>query len=81
VRSLAVLLVLSALVLSGCGGGEEDEAAAPPAETTTGAAPTAPPNADRPAAPPIAGTTLDGKALALADFRGRPVLVNVWSSW
>jgi len=37
--------------------------------------------ASRPAAPPIAGTTLDGKRLALADLRGKPVLINVWSSW
>lgn len=29
-------------------------------------------------APPFAGTTLDSDALALADFRGRPVIVNFW---
>jgi cytochrome c biogenesis protein CcmG/thiol:disulfide interchange protein DsbE len=32
---------------------------------------------DRPA-PAFAGTTLDGDALALADLRGRPVIVNFW---
>jgi hypothetical protein len=32
-------------------------------------------------APPIAGTTLDGKRLALGDLRGKPVVINVWSSW
>jgi hypothetical protein len=31
--------------------------------------------------PPIAGITLDGKRLALADLRGKPVVINVWSSW
>lgn len=62
-----VVLVLGALALAGCGGGEQ---AAPPA-TTSQAKP----------APAIAGTTLDGKRISLADFRGRPVLVNVWSSW
>jgi hypothetical protein len=31
--------------------------------------------------PPIAGTTLDGKRLALTDLRGKPVVINVWSSW
>ena len=36
--------------------------------------------ATRPA-PPIAGTTLDGKRLALGDLRGKPVVINVWSSW
>lgn len=30
---------------------------------------------------PVAGTTLDGEQLSLVDFRGRPVFVNVWSSW
>ena len=30
------------------------------------------------AAPAFSGTTLDGAALALADFRGRPVIVNFW---
>ena len=39
---------------------------------------------DAPAAkprPPIAGATLDGKRLSLADLRGKPVVINVWSSW
>ena len=29
----------------------------------------------------IAGESLDGEALSLADFRGKRVLLNVWSSW
>jgi cytochrome c biogenesis protein CcmG, thiol:disulfide interchange protein DsbE len=29
-------------------------------------------------APDFAGTTLDGAALDLADYRGRPVIVNFW---
>jgi thiol-disulfide isomerase/thioredoxin len=37
--------------------------------------------ADRVAAPPIAGETLDGDALALADFAGQLVVLNVWGSW
>lgn len=32
-------------------------------------------------APRIEDPTLDGKRLNLALFRGRPVVVNVWSSW
>jgi len=27
------------------------------------------------------GETLDGERVSLADFRGKPVFVNVWASW
>lgn len=37
--------------------------------------------AQRPKAPPISGKTLAGKKLSLAKFRGKPVMINVWSSW
>jgi cytochrome oxidase Cu insertion factor (SCO1/SenC/PrrC family) len=74
-RALGFLLALCALVV-GCGGGSQMEEAAPPAETT-------PPveAAKRPPAPPIEGVSLDGERISLADFRGKPVFVNVWSSW
>jgi thiol-disulfide isomerase/thioredoxin len=29
----------------------------------------------------LAGTTLDGKKLALSDYRGKIVVVNIWGSW
>jgi cytochrome c biogenesis protein CcmG/thiol:disulfide interchange protein DsbE len=32
-------------------------------------------------APALRGTTLDGTAFDLADWRGSPVLVNLWGSW
>ena len=32
-------------------------------------------------APAVAGETLEGAALALADMAGRPVVVNFWASW
>jgi hypothetical protein len=37
--------------------------------------------ATRPKAPPIAGKTLAGTKVTLAQFRGKPVFINVWSSW
>jgi cytochrome oxidase Cu insertion factor (SCO1/SenC/PrrC family) len=76
-RTLAVIAALFALVAAGCGGESGDEAA-PPAPTET-----APPAdaSSRPQAAAIEGTTLDGEPISLADFRGRAVLVNVWSSW
>ncbi|MFN0152784.1 MAG: TlpA family protein disulfide reductase [Gaiella sp.] len=37
--------------------------------------------AERPPAPKISGITLEGKRISLAQFKGRPVMLNVWSSW
>jgi len=37
--------------------------------------------AARPKAPRVVGLTLEGKRLSLAQFRGKPVFINVWSSW
>jgi hypothetical protein len=37
--------------------------------------------AERQKAPPLTGVTLEGKRISLAQFKGRPVLINVWSSW
>ena len=75
-RVAAALLIL--LVTAGCGGSREE--AAPPQQTTT-VAESPMPDSNREAAPPLAGESLRGDAIALGDFRGRPVLINVWSSW
>lgn len=32
-------------------------------------------------APTLAGKTIDGERVALSDFRGQVVLVNVWATW
>lgn len=32
-------------------------------------------------APPLSGTSLEGRTVSLADFRGKPVIVNFWASW
>lgn len=37
--------------------------------------------ADRDDTPDIAGTTLDGKQVDVADYRGKVVVLNVWASW
>ncbi|MGP4003802.1 TlpA family protein disulfide reductase [Streptomyces sp. 8N706] len=37
--------------------------------------------ADRQPLPGISGTTLDGKKLDLADYKGKILVVNVWGSW
>lgn len=79
VRTLVgLLLALAAgLTLAACGSSTDE--AAPTTRTST--IETQPADPSREQAPAIEGETLDGTANALADFRGRPVLVNVWSSW
>ena len=37
--------------------------------------------ADRKLPGTVAGTTLDGDKVSLADYRGKVVVVNVWGSW
>jgi hypothetical protein len=34
-----------------------------------------------PQAPDVEGVTIDGERVSLADYRGRPVFVNVWAAW
>jgi hypothetical protein len=75
-RVAVALLVL--LVAAGCGGSQED---ATPAQRTTTVAESPMRGSDREAAPPLSGESLSGEAIALGDFRGRPLLINVWSSW
>jgi peroxiredoxin len=36
---------------------------------------------DRPVAPAFDLAGLDGKRIALKDFRGKPVIVNFWATW
>jgi hypothetical protein len=66
-----VLLLVALWTVTACGGGGSGEQAG-----TAGA------TEERPAAAvELEGETLDGERLSLADFRGKPVFVNVWASW
>jgi hypothetical protein len=78
-RTAIALLVAFVAMLVGCGGGSGggSEAASPP--VASGDAPA--PRQAREKAPEIRGEALDGSSVTLSDFRGRAVLVNVWSSW
>jgi ABC-type glycerol-3-phosphate transport system substrate-binding protein len=94
-RLVVLALALTALAASACGGGEDQSAPAPATTTapvtTTAPAPTTAPHTTAPAteagaprgkaAPDIAGRTLDGDPISLADYRGKKVIVHAWSSW
>jgi ABC-type Fe3+-hydroxamate transport system substrate-binding protein len=72
------LALLVAVIAAGCG--SSDEQAASPQPTTTNSE-TVPSTPTRDAAPPLSGESLAGEPITLGDFRGRPVMINVWSSW
>lgn len=81
--SLRVLLLAvalpSALVLAGCSNdvgssGNQGYVAGKGIITSVKAA-------DRKQSGEVAGRTLDGQQVSLADFRGKVVVVNVWGSW
>jgi hypothetical protein len=74
-----VVALLALVVAAGCG--SSDEPTASPQPPTTTVAESAARESTREPAPPLSGKSLAGEPIALGDFRGRPVLVNVWSSW
>lgn len=80
VSPLVTLVPLVAVLLAGCGGsGSTSQAELEEMETTPVVG--APATPTREPAPAIEGTTLEGERISLKSLRGRPVFVNVWSSW
>jgi thiol-disulfide isomerase/thioredoxin len=67
------------VLLTGCSGGVSSERADGGYVQGEFGITVVPPE-EREAAPAIAGETVDGGEVALADFAGRPVVVNVWFS-
>jgi hypothetical protein len=74
---IAVALVVVAVAV-GCGSSDEQAVSPQPTTTSTDTPPSVP---AREAAPPLSGESLGGESITLSDFRGRPVMINVWSSW
>jgi thiol-disulfide isomerase/thioredoxin len=74
---LALATLLAGLALASCSSGS---AAGDGYVSGDGSVSTYP-VADRKAAPALSGTTLEGKQLALASYRGKVVVLNFWGSW
>ena len=78
-RLTGLAVALAVGLLAGCGNdvgssGDQGYVSGTGIVTTVKAAERRPPAA-------VAGTTLDGARVSLADFRGQVVVVNVWGSW
>lgn len=78
-RAAAVVggTLLAVTVASGCSqtmGGAEGYVAGSGTVTTI-------PESEREPAPALSGRTLDGESLALRDYAGSAVVLNVWGSW
>jgi peroxiredoxin len=61
----AILLLTFVSVMAGCGGGNGNEQGITPGSE----------------APDFQLRDLDGRTVALSEFRGRPVVLNFWASW
>jgi thiol-disulfide isomerase/thioredoxin len=78
----AALLLTAALALTACTGGGTDGPVSPRLEVLPEQGPTGLLRVeDRPPAPTLGGTTLDGEQLDVADLRGQVVVLNFWASW
>jgi thiol-disulfide isomerase/thioredoxin len=73
----------AALALAGCSGGSAtaDGPTSPQLEVVDAGEDGLIAEGDRPPAPRIAGTTLEGERLDVADYRGQVVVLNFWASW
>lgn len=67
------LLLLSLVAATGCGGAEQ--------AASGGTAPPPVADAARSAAAPFSGELLDGSAVSLESFKGKPLALIFWASW
>lgn len=80
-RALAAVTAgLLALTLAGCSSDEVGSSGEQGFVSGRGIITTLP-AAERKAPGEVAGETLDGEPIALSDFEGQVVVVNVWGSW
>lgn len=71
------------LALTACSGesATTDGAISPTLKTVDGGENGLITEGDRPPAPELSGTTLDGERLDVADYKGKVVVLNFWASW
>lgn len=72
-----LVVLLAAVLLAGCGSAVDNGAGFVAGDGTL----TVLPVGQRPAAPAITGTTLDGATWRSADAAGKVIVYNVWGSW
>ncbi|MFD3928302.1 TlpA family protein disulfide reductase [Streptomyces sp. NPDC058614] len=77
---MASLLALTAGTLSACGTAESTANPGLPGAAKNSTSRYLAP-ADRTITPAVSGTTLTGKHLDIAQWRGNVVVINVWGSW
>jgi len=84
-RPTIALLLLAASLIGGCDRQSGQPQQANATNAATEAAPATSDKLDRShkgeAAPDFAFTDPKGKKVTLADFRGKPVLLNLWATW
>lgn len=87
-RNLVVIAVLAGAALAGFGShyllGRQERPAAVPAPETASASAEAPSETKKPIPETLPDVTLadrEGKPRSLAEWRGRPLLINFWATW
>ncbi|WP_406394340.1 TlpA family protein disulfide reductase [Streptomyces sp. NBC_00887] len=79
---LAATAVAGALTLSACSGDGTEAGGGGNTNFVTGSGGISTvAKGERTNAPKLDGTTLDGKALDISDYKGKVVVLNVWGSW
>jgi cytochrome c biogenesis protein CcmG/thiol:disulfide interchange protein DsbE len=76
--AVALVVVVGAITWVAVAGGDDDGSSASTVEQAN-VRNGGPQVGDR--APDFTATTLDGKAVSLSDYAGKPVILNFWASW
>lgn len=69
------------LFMGGCGETTQKDAATGPMPTFQGESRPFVPDPSRPALPELTVMTGDGQPVALADLKGKALLINLWATW